>query len=214
MANTKDKAKRGRPPKQKVFTPQELKEESVKQRRAAQKRRIDEMDIDVPALCDEVDGISYRNRLTKEEIDELKRKVYLIYEHYVLERWEEEAALRKDVDDRIEKALAETEASRPGLDKPMSREEWNEIHRLRPDGKRKPGPQPKRKKNIFEVPTDKFGEPLEALTEEQIVEFEQQYLSEKYAEHRQEEGQFLKGKRVRRQPQHVRSRRPTKNFWM
>ena len=187
----------GHPPKQKYFSAAELVDKAAARLEAAQQRRINEMNIDVPILCDEVEAITHRKRLTNQEITDLKLKVNLLHERYVLTQWEEEAAVRSDVEKRIEKQLNEKMQAAAEEQATMSPEEWNNIHRLRPDGKRKPGPAPKKKPTIFEVPPEVFGEEQAPLSQELITELEQEYLMKEYEQIQEEDKRTLKGKRVR-----------------
>lgn len=213
-SRNKPKRKVGRPPKKKYFSAAELVDKAAARLEAAQKRRIDEMNIDVPVLCDEVEAITHRNRLSNEEITDLKTKVNLLYERYVLTQWEEEAAVRSDVEIRIEKQLNEKMQSAAEEQATMSPEEWNNIHRLRPDGKRKPGPAPKKKPTIFEVPPEVFGEEQAPLSQELITELEQEYLMKEYEQIQEEDKRILKGKRVRAFDAYPTPRKQSKSFWI
>ena len=88
----------------------------------------------------------------------------------------------------------------------MSKEDWCKIHRLRPDGKNKSGPKPKKKKNIFDLAPGEKG--LEAKPYEPCKkmphETEEGYLIRRELEIRMDkiakEPPRLQGKRVNRNP--------------
>ena len=194
MAKQEARRKPGRPKKQKVFSASELRAQTAKGMKLSRENRLGIKDLDVEQFCEEVLNITHRNKFTSAEIWDIKHKVEHLYEEFVTSKWEEDAKVFADVDKRIDEAIA-MHSSRDYSR--MSPEEWNRIHRLRPDGKRKPGPLPKTKKNIWDVEPGEAGtvdSPADPLDFEAM---EVAWMEKKIAE-TAEQSKFLQGSRVRR----------------
>ena len=91
--------------------------------------------------------------------------------------------------------------------KPMSEEEWNQMHGLRKNGKGlKPGPSKRKPKSVFDIELIP-GEPVD-FEELEIQWMEEQILKKK------NEPQQLKGKRMRDDAVNaVTPRAEVKSFW-
>ncbi|QNJ25147.1 hypothetical protein SynSYN20_00805 [Synechococcus sp. SYN20] len=165
---------------------------------------------DVEELCDTVDNLTHRNRFTQEEMDELKLKVNRLYDEFVVTQMADDEVMWSATEARIDSALAEGNSA---PSKPMTEEEWRKLHRLRPNGKRKPGPLPKKKKNIYEIPAGTSGLAEERTPSLDCDELERQWL-ENYIEEQKNEPQFLKGKRVRNGSVPMQPVKPAANIWI
>ena len=151
-------------------------------------------DVVVPDLCSEVEALSHRNRLTKEELDDLKGKVKTIYNHYVEEKHRKEEELYAPYREVV-KALAFEKKEQEDKPKMMTREEYYEAVGLRFDGSKKRGRQPAPKKNIFDLEPGDKGTTTEPTVTDDVERFETAYLEEKVEERRKE-----KQKRKHRKP--------------
>ena len=78
MARNKDSKKRGRPPKQKVFSAAELRQQADKFLKASQARRLGTASLDVEEFCDDVMKITGKHKFTRQEMDEMREKVDFI----------------------------------------------------------------------------------------------------------------------------------------
>ena len=99
----------------------------------------------------------------------------------------------------------------------MTKEEWNSNHGFRPDGSRKRGPVPKRKKFVWEIePGDKgtATEPAEAVDLEAMEAELEAKMMDAYIEHQASQPQTPKGKRVRGSTRGARPQPKPKSFWI
>ena len=173
-------------------------------------RRLGRRDIDVEELCVSVSAITHRNKFTKEERDELHEKVQILYDEYVVSKWEEE---------KLDEGVAETlravalESPQKTEQRMQTREEWASNHGLRLDGKRKPGPPKAKKKTVFDIAPGDRGtaagpsEPIDPQV------FEEQWMDAQIAK-RKEEDRFIKGRRLRKIADPPPRRAEPKNFWI
>ena len=211
IMKSKANTKRGRGrPKLQPKSPQELKEEARAGIQRSMERRLGRKDIDVEELCVEVSSITHRNRFTKEERDELHEKVQLLYDEFVVAKWEEEK-LDECVVQTLRAVALETPQNTER--KMQTPEQWADNHGLRLDGKRKPGPPKAKKKTVFDIEPGERGtaagpsEPIDAEV------FEHQWMDAQVAKQKDED-RFLKGKRLRKIPDPPRRRAEAKSFWI
>lgn len=209
------KRKRGRPrhlPK----SAEELREQSLVRIKQARQRRLAEEGIDVPAFVDEVEAITGKHKFTSEEKAEIRRKVDLLYQEFVINKWEEEERTNRKLNAELRERMLETEVSLPPV-KTMTREEWNVAHGRRPDGSKKRGPAPKKKKTVFELSpgergtAEKPGEPIDFEAMEKELEAR---LMDEYIAQREEQPQYALGKRLRKDQPPQRKRASTQSFWI
>ena len=173
-------------------------------------RRLGRKDIDVEELCIEVRGITQRNRFTKEERDELHEKVQMLYDEFVVAKWEEEK-----LDECVVQTLraVSLEAPQKTEQKMQTPEHWAVNHGLRLNGKRRPGPPKAKKRTVFVVAPGERGtlagpsEPIDAEV------FEHQWMDSQVAKQKDED-RFLKGRRLRKIADPPKRRAEPKNFWI
>lgn len=213
---TAKKRGRGRPKK----GPIDLQAERARvaktiQERAANRLGID--DINVEEFCERLDKVSHRNKLTKEEVDELRETSNALYQKFLETQWEMEELRNERYigaarNAAIDKALTDPDFQ-PSSFKPMSWEEWCKEHHLRPEnGKRKPGPLKNKPKAIWDIRAGEKGtatEPGKAI-DPQV--FEQQWMDAQ-VQKLKEEDRFPKGKRMRKTEAQLPKRHTQQNFW-
>lgn len=177
-------------------------------------------DLDVDEFVHKIGGITGKHKFTREEMDEIRQRVDLLYQNYVTDKQE---AQEKEQALFFEAArTARDITGEPASDKfkPMPKEEWADEHGLRRNLKqRKPGPPKKKKKAIWDMEPGEKGlasAPGEAPHFD-IQQAEEQWLQNKMQEHiemLEEESKFLKGKRYR--PDELPTQKPAdqQNFWI
>lgn len=184
-------------------------------RRTAE-RQLDRNEIDVPTFVEEIESITGKHKFTREAMDELRLKVDLLYNEFVVDKWEEEERLNKEVNAKLHAAILESDPSDTPV-KMMTEEEWNIAHGRRFDGSKRRGPAPKKKKAIWDLSpgekgtAEKPGEPIEFAMMEQ--EFEERMMDD-YIAQRNSEPQQLVGKRLRKDHLNQPKRAPVKSFWI
>lgn len=210
----KSKRKRRGRPRNKPMSGPELRQKALEGIKRTAERQLEREDIDVIALVEEVETITGKHRFTREEMDELRKKVDLLYNEYVLEKWEEEA---KAFEAYVDPLRAITLDSGKPLEGMMSREEWNLAHGLRADGSKRRGPAPKKKKTVWDLApgergtAEKPGEPIDFVQMEQELEAR---MMEEYMQERDAHPQQNVGKRLRKDHLAPPKRAQVKSFWM
>ncbi len=181
------KRTRGRPRKGVINVEAERKKACEGIRKSA-KQQLGIEDIDINEFREEIYGVTGKHKFTRAEMDTLHRQMDVLYTEFVTEAHAREEEDNKELNAKLkEEALQSTE---PLPANAITREEWNQLHGLRPDGKQKPGPKPKKKKTIFDVEFEP-GEPID------VEAIEREYLEAKIKE-AASEPQLLKGRRVAR----------------
>ncbi len=199
----------GRPRRQ-PKSAHELQQQARENIRRTKQRYLGEVTEGIEQLCEKVDNITHRNRFTQEEMTELKQRVNLLYDEFVVSKRSDDEQIWSAVDARIDAALKDSQAS---ASKPMTEEEWNTLHRLRPNGKRKPGPQPAKKKNIYSIEPGDNGLATERTPSQDCDELERQWM-DNYIEEQKSQPKFLQGKRVRNGSMPMKPTKPAANFWI
>ena len=194
----------GRPPR-KPQSPYELQEQARESMRRTQERQLGRDEMDITAVCEQVDGITLKHKYTREEMDSLRKKVDLLYHEFVLDKWQQDEEQMSPYAEALF-ALAiekQTETS----SKQMSQEEWNQMHGLRKSGKGlKPGPSKRKPKSVFDIELVP-GEPID------FEELEVQWMEEQIHK-KKEQPQQLKGKRLRGDAVNaVAKRADTQSLW-
>ena len=205
----KDEPKRlGRPPKvepKKRGRPK-TKPKSAEELRAKAQQKIHECAMhrkgldtaDVGEFIAKTGKITGKHKFTKEEMDDIRTKLDLLYREYVVEQQDKEA--EKDapyVETLRAEALKGNSKPSPGF---MTPEKWAEEHGIRVDGKQKPGPKPKRKKLVYELEPGERGNGLEPAPPIDIEAMEKEIadqMMERHLREKEYEKRFLKGKRLR-----------------
>ena len=192
-------------PKTQPKSPHQLKQLALEGMKRTQERQLGRADINITEICGEVDAITLKHRYTREEMDTLRRKVDLLYHEFVLDKWQEDEEQLSPYAEALF-ALA-IENSPETSTKPMSEDEWNEMHGLRKNGKGlKPGPSKRKPKSVFDVELVP-GEPID------FEELETQWMEEQILK-KKNEPQQLKGKRMRGDAVNAVTPRPeVKSFW-
>ena len=186
-------------------------------REAAEKRNgISTLDVD--EFCHMVGGITGKHKFTREEMDEIRQRVDLLYQKFVTDKQEAEAEANAPFIDTARQA-----AALKGVvtsTKQMSKEEWAKEHGLRANLKhRKPGPPKKKKKAVWDLEPGERGTASspDAAPEFDIEAAEAEYIKAKMEEHiaeRAEDAQFLKGKHFRQDEMPIRPAEYRKDFWI
>lgn len=205
----------GRPKKQPV-SPEAMREQAVAGIRRTAKRQLQIEAPDIYKMREEVHSITHRNRFTKEEMDEMKKRIDVLYREFVTEVHEREAQENVELNERLRLAALKLDEQLPSSST-VTPEEWNAMHGLRADGSKKRGPAPKKKKMVHELAAGERGladEPMEPVDIEQI---EQQIMAEMYEAHiaqQKAEARFPKGKRIRDSEPALQRRSSAKSFWI
>ena len=205
----------GRPPTQKYFSGEELRAQARENIKASTQRRLGISNIDVEEFADTVSNITGKHKFTRDEMDEIREKVDFIYKQYLLEKHEAEADFNEPYVHAAR--LAAVDVGAEPTDKMMTPEAWFKEHDLRPDGSRKRGPKPKRKKAIWDLsPGDKGtaetpSEPIDVDAIEAKF-FELQY--ERHLEEQKQQQSMPVGKRLRPAIQTARPRTARQDFWI
>lgn len=211
---TKQKRKRGRPPKRRIFSAEELRATSREYIQKSSERRLGIKELDVEEFCDDVMKVTGKHKFTRAEMDEMREKVDFLYRKYLDEKWEQEAQHLEPYKEAL-KAIHLAAADEDT--KFMTPEEWHLAHGLRADGSRKRGPAPKKKKTVWDLSpgekgtAEKPGEPIDITSMEQ--EIEQRMMEEAIAQQKHED-KFPKGKRMRRGIAPVQRRPKSQDFWI
>ena len=191
-----------------------MREKALAGIRRTAERQLGREDIDVIALVEEVESITGKHKFTREQMDELRRKVDLLYNEYVTEKWEEEA---KAFEAYVDPLRAVTLDSGKPLEGMMTKEEWNLAHGLRADGSKKRGPAPKKKKTVFDIApgergtAKKPGEPTDFTQMEKELEAR---MMEEHMQERDAHPQQNVGKRLRKDHLAPPKRANVKSFWV
>ncbi len=159
MSKAKAPAKRGRPPTQKIFSPQELRAKARENIQRCSERRHGIASLDVEDFCDETLNITRKHKFSKEELNDIRCKVDTLYKKFVEDKHEREAEYREPFLEAL-KGI-DIQLSDGADSKMMTREEYYAELGLRPDGKQKPGPKKAKPKTIFDVELE-AGEPIDA----------------------------------------------------
>lgn len=213
----KDKRKGpGRPPNQKFFSGEELRAQARERIRECAERRHGIASLDVDEFCDGVMKLTGKHKFTRQEMDELRTRVDLLYNKYVIEKWEDEAELNKEVNTKLHEAMLEAEASDAPV-KMMTEAEWHLAHGRRFDGSKRRGPAPKKKKAVWDLTpgekgtADKPGEPIDIDQMEQEIE---EQLMDDYIAERSTRPQQKLGKRLRKDHLNPPKRANVNSFWV
>ena len=214
-----DKRGPGRP-RRKPLPAEELRLKAQQNIRERAEARSGIPDLDVDEFCHWVGGITGKHKFTREEMDEIRVRVDLLYQKFVTDKQEEQ---EKEQALFFEAARAARDIiGEPTLDKfkPMSKDDWANEHGLRRNLKqRKPGPPKKKKKAIWDMTPGEKGLATEPGQHEHfdIEQAEKEYTELKMQEHIKEakaEAQFVKGKRFRSSKQQAHNRATPKDFWI
>ena len=196
----------------------ELREEAQANVRAAAERRLGIHDIDVDEFVHSVSDITGKHKFTREEMDEIRERLDLLYQKFVTDKQEAEADANAPFINAARKAAVLKDLG--STTKQMSKEEWAKEHGLRSNLKHiKPGPPKKKKKAVWDLGPGERGTASspDAAPEFDIEAAEAEYIQAKMDEHiaeRAEEAQFLKGKHFRRDEMPPRPAEYRKDFWI
>ena len=208
------KSGRSRPVKQKFFSGIELREKALESIRASTKKRLALDELDVIDFCNDASNITGKHKFTKEEMDSIRERVDFIYRDAVEAQHQVEEEANTLYAEALRDIAIQSETSSQSL---MTREQWFKEHDLRPDGSRKRGPKPKRKKKFYEVEPGDKGLATAPSEPVDIEAMEQELLNEIYAEHqREKEARHPNtfGKRLRPDASPARSTPSPKSFWI
>lgn len=204
---TKQKRKRGRPTAQKYFSPTELKAAAQENLKKSQERmgaiNFKKAEEGLELMLDE----ARLKKCTKTELKELRRLAEGLWEKF-----------------QAEKQYAEDQAweggygtKREPVEGMMSSEEWDEEHKFLKKKRKNAKPL----HNIYSLPEHKREErglatepvPMEFDVDATEAEIEQRLMEQARVE-RQQDQQFLKGRRVSGRPKADPNATQKKNFWV
>ena len=193
---------------------EELRAKARQNIRKTAERQLNRQDIHIPELVEEVESITGKHKFTREEMDELRRKVELIYTEFVNEQWEAEAQYNEPYIDAMRAAAIQKGEPVKGM---MTPDEWYEAHGLRHDGTKKRGPAPKKKKTVFDLSPGERGtaeKPGEAIDIESMEQQLEAKLMEEYIKERDAQPLQIVGKRLRKDHLTPPKRANAKSFWI
>jgi len=166
-------------------------------------------------VIEEASLVTRKHRYTKEEMEDLRKKLDYVYQKYVEESWEAEAKANRELNKRLHEVALKN--PRPvSTAKLMTQEEWNFAHGLRADGSKRRGPAPKVKKKIWDLAQGEHGtaehpsEPVDLDAMEAAFEAQ---LFERHIQEQRNQPQMVKGKRFRMTVSDRRKPPQPKNFW-
>ena len=206
-----EQKKRGRPPSQKYFSADELKENSKKLIRNTAEHRLDFDELDVEDFIKDMGKVTRIHKFSEAEFLRMRQKLDLLYQTYITDNQIEEAKQNElHIGGRLEEALADPNATpKTGF---MSQEQWYREHGLRKDGQKKRGPKPRPKKTIYDIPAGERGTALEKVESADLDAIEQEWL-ENYIEEQKNAPQPVKGKRFRDTEALKKRNTPPVNIW-
>lgn len=196
--NPKCKRRPGRPPKQRFFTAAELHKAAMASIERSKERRRNSLPDRAEELYTKTHSLNQYERMTLKEIEVLRKQVAEVYDEFKAQQDEAEAQANSEMNKLVAVLTAQLKSGSTG--KTLTEAEWNELHGKRPDGSKKRGPRPKRKKLVWELEPGEKGmalekaEPIDADAMERVFE---EALMERYIQQKKEEQKFLKGKRMR-----------------
>ena len=193
----------GRPPR-KPQSPQSLQQQAREGMQRTQARQVGRESLDIKEFCEKVDGITHRNKFTKEELLQLHQTVNVLYREFVTSQWEAEEQTSTN---ECLKAIANDGVVDINSIQ-MTPEEWNANHGLRKNGKGlKPGPAKQKPKNVYDIEVIP-GEPIDWKAIE--VEWMEHAIVRQAAEVKP-----LVGKRLRndREPD-LKTKTEQRSFWI
>ena len=205
-------------PRKSPKTGAELRAAAQANIRAAAERRLGIHDIDVDEFVHTTSEITGKHKFTREEMDEIRERLDLLYQKFVTDKQEAEADANAPFIDAARKAAALKDLGT--TTKQMSKEECAKEHGLRSNLKHlKPGPPKKKKKAEWDLAPGERGTASspDAAPEFDIDAAEAEYVQQKMEEHiahLKEEAQFLKGKHFRRDEMPIRPAEYRKDFWI
>ena len=210
------KAKKRGPgrPKLEPMSGQELRLKALEGIRRNAERQLGRSEINVPDFVEEVESITGKHKFTRKEMDELRRKVDLLYTEYVNESWEAEAQHNAPYVEAMRAAAAQKAEPVEGM---MTREEWNLAHGLRADGSKRRGPAPKKKKLVWDLSPGEAGtaeKPSEPIDLDAMEKELEERLMDEYIAERASQPQKLVGKRFRKDHLSPPKRTAVKSFWI
>ena len=206
-----EQKKRGRPPSQKYFSADELKEKSKKIIRKTAKHCLGFDELDVEDFIKDMGKVTRNHKFSEAEFLRMRQKLDLLYQTYITDKQIEEAKQNElHIGGRLEEALADPNAKpKTGF---MSQEQWYREHGLRKDGHKKQGPKPRPKKTIYDIPAGERGTALEKVESADLDAIEQEWL-ENYIEEQKNAPQPVKGKRFRDTEAPKKRNTPPVNIW-
>ena len=206
----------GRPPAKKYFSGEELREQAKARIRRCAERRHGIESLDVEEFCDDVMKITGKHKFTRQEMDEMRTRVDLLYNKYVIEKWEEEAELNKEVNAKLHQAMLKSAPSDAPF-KMMTEAEWHLIHGRRFDGSKRRGPAPKKKKAIWDLSPGEKGtanKPYEPIDFDQMEQEIEEQMMDAYIAERSARLQQTQGKRFRQDHLNPPKQANVKSFWV
>ena len=206
-----EQKKRGRPPSQKYFSADELKENSKKLIRKTAEQLLGFDELDVEDFIKDMGKVTRNHKFSDAEFLRMRQKLDLLYQTYITDKQIEEAKQNElHIGGRLEEALADPNAKpKTGF---MSQEQWYREHGLRKDGQKKRGPKPRPKKTIYDIPAGERGTALEKVESADLDAIEQEWL-ENYIEEQKNAPQPVKGKRFRDTEAPKKRNTPPVNIW-
>ena len=155
--------------------------------------------VPLDELKDKVDGLSARKKYTGKEIEELRTSVKEMYDFYVADLNEEKAKNERELNEALRCMHIDLDIKPSG--KAITEKEWNLLHDLRPDGKKRPGPKPRPKKTVWQLGPGERGngtEPAEPVDLDAMEKAYETAMIEREIQRQKETPDFCVGKRLRK----------------
>ena len=174
----------------------------------SRERHKDERVIPLESLREEVDNLNTRKKYSAKEIEELRNMVNEMYEDHINRIAEEKAQQDRELNETLRNIHLDLGIQTEG--KQLTEEEWNILHGLRPDGSKKRGPKPRKKKTVWQLEPGERGngtEPASSLDLDQIQKMEQDYEAEMFEqeiERQKKQAWPTTGKRFRKNQTNTR----------
>jgi len=207
--------KRGRGrPKLEPVSAEELRLKALDGIKQTADRHLNRSEIDISKFVEDVESVTGKHKFTRKEMDEMRRKVDLIYNEYIKQQWEEEGQYRAPFIDTLRSTALESDKAPVGM---MTKEEWYLSHGLRKDGTKRRGPAPKKKKTVWDLSPGNRGtadRPSEPLVLNELECQLEEKMMEEYIRQQAEEAKFPKCKRLRKDHFAQPKRPSSKSFWV
>ena len=164
---------------------------------SSQQRFKDTSVIPVEELKEKIDELNTRKRYTSKEMDELRKQVSEMYDSFKAEQEEQQAQHDASLNAALRAIHIEAGISNQ---KSITEAEWNALHDRRPDGSKKRGPKPNKKKLVWDLSPGECGtaeEPLPPVDLDAMEKAHEEAMMEQAIEAQKAQPKYAVGKRLR-----------------